>query len=74
MYIVWLQGNCAEKTSKDMGFTRKDQDDYAVESYKRAAAATAAGYFKQEIVGVPVKGKKGETLVRTLLRVLDMFR
>jgi acetyl-CoA C-acetyltransferase len=56
-------GNCAEKTSKDMGFTRKDQDDYAVESYKRAAAATAAGYFKQEIVGVPVKGKKGETLV-----------
>jgi acetyl-CoA C-acetyltransferase len=56
-------GNCAEKTSKDMGITRAMQDEFAIGSYKRAAAATAAGHFASEIVGVPIKSKKGETMV-----------
>jgi acetyl-CoA C-acetyltransferase len=57
------QGVCGEKTAAEMGFTRAHQDAFAVESYKRATAAAAAGAFKAEIVGVPVPGKKGETLV-----------
>jgi hypothetical protein len=36
-------------------------------SYRRAAAASDGGKFKDEIVGVPVKGKKGDTLVCVLL-------
>lgn len=32
-------GNCGEKTSKELGITRADQDKYAIESYKKSAAA-----------------------------------
>lgn len=56
-------GSCAEKTAADYAISRAAQDEYAVMSYKRANAASDAGKFKPEIVGVPVKGKKGETLV-----------
>lgn len=56
-------GNCAEKTAKDHGITRKAQDDYAIETYKRAQAAYKAGLFKEEIVPVTVKSKKGETVI-----------
>lgn len=53
-------GNCAELCAKDMKFTREEQDAFAVESYKRSAAAWAAGKFKEEIVPVTVKTKKGD--------------
>lgn len=56
-------GMCAEKTATDYSISRKDQDDFAVMSYQRSKAATEAGRFKDEIVGVPVKGKKGDTLI-----------
>jgi acetyl-CoA C-acetyltransferase len=46
-----------------MGFSRAAQDEYAILSYKRAAAAWEAGAFKNEVVGVPVKGRKGDTIV-----------
>lgn len=53
-------GNCAELCAKDMKFTREEQDAFAVESYKRSAAAWAAGKFKEEVVPVEVKTKKGD--------------
>lgn len=53
-------GNCAELCAKDMKFTREEQDAFAVESYKRSAAAWAAGKFKEEVVPVTVKTKKGD--------------
>jgi len=53
-------GNCAELCAKDMKFTREEQDAFAVESYKRSAAAWAAGKFKEEVIPVTVKTKKGE--------------
>ncbi|KAL6707755.1 hypothetical protein ACN47E_003876 [Coniothyrium glycines] len=56
-------GNCAEKTAKDHSISRKDQDDYAIETYKRAQAAYKDGLFKDEIVPVSVKSKKGETII-----------
>lgn len=43
--------------------TREQQDTYAIESYKRASAAWAAGKFKDEIVPVTVKTRKGDVVV-----------
>ncbi len=51
----------AEKTAEKYGFTREQQDAYAIESDKRALAAIEKGYFKQEIVPVLVTAQK-ETL------------
>jgi len=52
-------GNCAELCAKEYNFTREDQDAFAIESYKRSAAAWTAGNFKEEIVPVEVVTKKG---------------
>ncbi len=56
-------GNCAELCAKDMSFTREQQDAFAIESYKRSAAAWAAGKFKDEVIPVTVKTKKGDVVV-----------
>ena len=56
-------GTFAEDTSREYQFTREGQDDYAVESLSRALAAQRGGDFADEIVGVTVKGRKGDTLV-----------
>jgi acetyl-CoA C-acetyltransferase len=53
-------GNCAELCATDMKFTREEQDAFAVESYKRSAAAWSAGKFKDEVIPVTVKTKKGD--------------
>ncbi|MDF2450729.1 MAG: acetyl-CoA C-acyltransferase [Bacteroidota bacterium] len=55
-------GNCAELCAKEYGFTREEQDAFAIESYKRSAAAWEAGKFKEEIVPVEVVTKKGTVL------------
>lgn len=65
-------GNCAENTAKKYGITREVQDNYAIESYKRAQAAWARGAFKEEIAPVTVKGKKGEVIVDTDEGYLDV--
>lgn len=62
VYHNYPMGNCAELCAKDMNFTREQQDEFAIESYKRSAAAWAAGKFKEEIVPVEVKTKKGDVL------------
>ena len=54
-------GNCGELCAKERGFFRKDQDDYATESFHRAQAAQKAGHFKDEIVPVAIQGRKGDT-------------
>ncbi len=55
-------GNCADLCAKEYNFTREDQDAFAIESYKRSAAAWAAGKFKEEIVPVEIVTKKGTVL------------
>jgi acetyl-CoA C-acetyltransferase len=55
-------GNCAELCAKEYHFSREEQDAFAIESYKRSAAAWAAGKFSEEIVPVEVKTKKGDIL------------
>ena len=52
-------GVTAENIAAKYGFTRQQQDEYSVESHKRAQRAIAAGYFKTQIVPVELKSKKG---------------
>lgn len=55
-------GNCAEVCAKEYNFTREQQDAFAIESYKRSAAAWSAGKFNEEIVPVEVVTKKGTVM------------
>jgi len=56
-------GICAEACAKDFSFTRKELDEFAVCSYKRALEAQQSGKFKDEMVKIKVKSKGGETIV-----------
>lgn len=56
-------GNCAERTAKNYEISREEQDEFAILTYKRAQEAWKAGLFKDEIVPVTVKTRKGETIV-----------
>jgi len=58
-------GVTAENVAADFSVSRADQDALAVESHQRAAAAAAAGYFKEQIVPVEVPGRKGTVTVDT---------
>ncbi|KAI7902515.1 Thiolase, N-terminal domain-containing protein [Cokeromyces recurvatus] len=60
VYNDYLMGVAAEECATEYGITREQQDDYAIESYKRAQAAHAAGYYKDEIVPVVVSGGRGK--------------
>jgi len=52
-------GITAENVAAKWNITREEQDALAVESHRRAAAATAHGYFKSQILPITVKGKSG---------------
>lgn len=56
-------GVCAEKCAAEYGFSREDQDNFAIESYKRSAKAWSEGKFKDEIVPVEIPQRKGEPVV-----------
>ncbi|WP_309887605.1 thiolase family protein [Archangium sp.] len=56
-------GNCAEECSVTQGISRANQDEYALESTKRAIEAQKAGLFAREIVPVTVPGGKGGDVV-----------
>ena len=58
-------GVTAENIAAKWGITRADQDGLAVESHRRAAKASAAGYFKDQIVPVVSKGRKGDVVFDT---------
>ncbi len=58
-------GNCGEKCAADYGFSRQAQDEYAIESTRRAQKAQADGAFKNEITPVEVPQRKGDPVVVT---------
>lgn len=58
-------GSHAEYTAKKANVTRKQQDDFAADSHRKAVAAQHAGKFTAEIAPVTIKGKKGDTVVDT---------
>jgi acetyl-CoA C-acetyltransferase len=56
----WHMGNAGECVAETYKVTREQQDAFAAESHQRAAAAHAAGKFKDEILPVPIPQRKGE--------------
>jgi acetyl-CoA C-acetyltransferase len=58
-------GVTAENIAAKWGISREDQDKLALESHHRAERATAAGYFKDQIVPVMLKTRKGEVAYAT---------
>ncbi|MGB0177727.1 MAG: acetyl-CoA C-acyltransferase [Owenweeksia sp.] len=56
-------GNCAELCAKDMKFTREEQDEFAINSYKRSSDAWANGRFKNEVVPVEIPQRKGDPII-----------
>jgi acetyl-CoA C-acetyltransferase len=58
-------GVTAENVASDYSVSRQDQDALAAESHRRAAAATEAGYFQEQIMPIEVKGRKGTVTVDT---------
>merc|ERR1712126_619677 len=60
VYNKFHMGNCGENTAKKLGISREEQDEYGINSYKKAAAAYADGSIKDELVQVEVKGKRGK--------------
>jgi acetyl-CoA C-acetyltransferase len=65
VYNHCAMGVCADHTAKEMSISRNDQDTYAINSYRRAAAAWSAGFFKDETIPVEITDRKGTvTIVR----------
>ncbi|WP_426299521.1 thiolase family protein [Arthrobacter sp. R-11] len=63
--MTYSMPETAEEVGRVDGISREDADAFAVASHERALAAIAAGRFKEEIVPVTVKTRKGETVVDT---------
>jgi acetyl-CoA C-acetyltransferase len=64
-YKKYMMGNVAEICAAKYGFTREDQDAYAIESYKRAAAAYASKYFDNELCPVEIPQRSGDSVIVT---------
>ena len=62
---VGHMGITAENLAEKWGISREEQDAFAAESHRRAAAAIEAGYFKEQIAPVTLKTRKGEVIFDT---------
>ena len=56
-------GSCADECAREYNISREDQDDFAIQSYKKASDAIKSGLFKNEIVHVNVPQRKGDDIV-----------
>jgi acetyl-CoA C-acetyltransferase len=63
VYNGFPMGNCADNTAREMNISREEQDEYAINSYKRAAVATEQGKFKSEIIPVEIPQRKGDPVI-----------
>lgn len=59
VYNAVHMGSCAEICASDMNFSREEQDAFALESYRRSAAAWQAGKFNSEVIPVEIETRKG---------------
>src|SRR4030095_3028889 len=59
----WHMGNTGEIVAEKYEITREEQDEFAFGSHQKAAAAQAAGRFRDEIVPIEIPQKKGEPIV-----------
>ncbi len=56
-------GVCADLCASEYHFSREDQDNFAIQSYKRSANAWSLGKFKNEVVSVIVPQRRGEPII-----------
>ncbi len=56
-------GIFADKTATEFDISREEQDEFAILSYKRSAASTEAGLFKDEIVPVEIPQRRGDAII-----------
>ena len=62
-YDHQAMGTCADATAEKYDISREAQDEYAINSYKQAAAATESGHFAHEITPVAVPQRRGDDLI-----------
>ena len=62
VYTNKHMGACGDQCAKKYGFSRQDQDDFSIESYRRAQRAWDDGFFVGEVI--PVEAKSGKTVTR----------
>ena len=62
-YSKEMMGTCGDATAAQYNVTREQQDEFAINSYKKSAAAWEAGKFDQEIVPVEIPQRKGEPIL-----------
>jgi len=62
-YQKEAMGIFADATATEFGISREEQDAFAIQSYKRSAAATEAGLFKEEIIPITIPQRKGDPII-----------
>ncbi|MGB3151021.1 MAG: acetyl-CoA C-acyltransferase [Maribacter sp.] len=63
VYDQNAMGVCADACASKYEFSREDQDDFAIQSYKRSASAWENGHFENEVVPVAIPQRRGEPLM-----------
>ncbi|UKT65777.1 acetyl-CoA C-acyltransferase [Pedobacter mucosus] len=63
VYNDYHMGSAAELCASECNISREEQDNFAIESYKRAQAAQTSGKFASEIVAIEVKDRKGDITI-----------
>lgn len=63
VYHNYPMGNAAELCAKECNISREEQDEFAIESYKKSAAAWEAGKFDNEVIPVEIPQRKGDPIV-----------
>lgn len=65
VYNNYMMGNAADATAAEHNISREEQDEFAIQSYKRSADAWENGRFNDEIVGVEVPQRKADPILVT---------
>jgi len=63
VYNKTHMGLCAETCAEEMNFSREEQDDFAIESYKKSANSWANNLFSNEVISVTIPQRKGDDLI-----------
>ena len=63
VYNEFAMGNCGDHTAREKNISREEQDEYAINSYKRSADSWKNGLFNDEIVPVEVPQRRGEPII-----------
>lgn len=63
VYKDYAMGNAAELCARECKISREQQDEFAIESYRRSQASVKEGKFKDEIIGVEIPQRKGDPTI-----------